>query len=122
MRPGKTPSGAKPSAKDQTRGKAKPNKTEKETPDEPPFFLAPKYTFVLQFCWQERLLTERLRQRQQEQLQPQAEPQPTDQQEQAEQPEQPPGQQPAQPDQQPAQPAQPAATDNKVAAATTKGA
>jgi type IV pilus assembly protein PilM len=80
---------------------AKTEKKEKEEPKEPPFFAAPKYTFVLQFCWQERLLTERLRKRQQEQM-----PQPTDQ----PQPEQP----------QPGQP-QPATPDNKVAAATTGG-
>ncbi len=30
----------------------------------PPFFPAPKYTFVVQFCWQEKQLTERLRARQ----------------------------------------------------------
>jgi type IV pilus assembly protein PilM len=80
---------------------AKTEKKEKEEPKEPPFFAAPKYTFVLQFCWQERLLTERLRKRQQEQM-----PQPADQ----PQPEQP----------QPGQP-QPAVPDNKVAAATTGG-
>lgn len=80
---------------------AKTEKKEKEEPKEPPFFAAPKYTFVLQFCWQERLLTERLRKRQQEQT-----PQPADQ----PQPEQP----------QPGQP-QPAAPDNKVAAANTGG-
>jgi type IV pilus assembly protein PilM len=74
-------------------GAAKTQKKEKEAPKEPPFFAAPKYTFVLQFCWQERLLTERLRKRQLEQ-------------------------QPGQP--QPGQP-QPAAPDNKVAAAINTG-
>jgi type IV pilus assembly protein PilM len=37
--------------------------------DNPPFFLAPKYDFVVQFCWQERLLNERLRAREQAMLQ-----------------------------------------------------
>ena len=39
-------------------------------PDNPPFFVAPRYTFVVQFCWQERLLTERLRAREQALMQP----------------------------------------------------
>ena len=39
-------------------------------PDNPPFFLAPRYTFVVQFCWQEQLLTERLRAREQALMQP----------------------------------------------------
>jgi hypothetical protein len=32
--------------------------------ENPPFFLAPKYSFVVQFCWQEKQLTDRLRARQ----------------------------------------------------------
>ncbi len=35
-----------------------------EEADNPRFFPAPKYSFVVQFCWQESLLTERLRARQ----------------------------------------------------------
>ena len=80
-------------------GAAKPEKKagEKEEPKEPPFFVAPKYTFVLQFCWQQKLLTERLRQRMEAQMPQQPE--------QPEQPKQPP----------------PATTGNKVAAANTGG-
>jgi type IV pilus assembly protein PilM len=37
---------------------------EPEKPAEPPYFAAPKYTFIVQFCWQEIQLTERLRRRQ----------------------------------------------------------
>lgn len=101
MMPGMAPAmpgAAGPAAKP---GAGKEAKKEKEEPPEPPFFAAPKYTFVLQFCWQEKLLTERLRSRQQ----PQAE-QPSDQ---------PPADQP--------QPEQPktAVPDNKVAAANTGG-
>jgi len=85
-----------------TGGAAKPDsKKEKEEPKEPPFFVAPKYTFVLQFCWQEKLLTERLRQRAEAQLQQQQE----QQQQEPEQPEQPP----------------PATPGNKMAAANTGG-
>ncbi len=90
-------------------GSAKPDKKVKEEPKEPQFFIVPKYTFVLQFCWQEKLLTERLRQRAQEQMQ-QQQPQPGQPQ---------PGQpQPGQP--QPGQP-QPATPGNNVAAAKTGG-
>ena len=32
--------------------------------ENPPYFLAPKYAFVVQFCWQEKQLTDRLRARQ----------------------------------------------------------
>jgi hypothetical protein len=32
--------------------------------ENPRFFPAPKYSFVVQFCWQEKLLAERLRARQ----------------------------------------------------------
>lgn len=39
--------------------------------DNPPFFAAPKYTFVVQFCWQERLLNERMRAREQALMQEQ---------------------------------------------------
>jgi len=102
MMPGMTPGGMIAPGMGQASGKTKPDKKEKEEPKEPPFFSAPKYTFVLQFCWQEQLLTERLRKRQQEQIQQQL-----DQQQPSEQP---PGEQP-----------QPAAPDNKVAAANTGG-
>jgi type IV pilus assembly protein PilM len=37
--------------------------SEDEGPVEPPTLPAPKYTFTVQFCWQERLLSERLEQR-----------------------------------------------------------
>ena len=40
-------------------------------PDNPPFYVAPRYDFVVQFCWQEKLLNERLREHR-EQLQAQA--------------------------------------------------
>lgn len=103
--PGMTPGGMMAPGMGQGTGKPKPDKKEKEEPKEPPFFSAPKYTFVLQFCWQEQLLTERLRKRQQEQIQQQLE-----QQQPTGQPEQPPGAQP-----------QPATPDNKVAAANTGG-
>jgi type IV pilus assembly protein PilM len=57
---------------------------EPEGPPEPPFFDAPKFEFVVQFCWQEVQLAERLRQRrellqQQQEAQGQpTEPQPTE--------------------------------------------
>jgi type IV pilus assembly protein PilM len=60
------PGGNRPGA-----GAKSDKKEKKEEPKEPPFFLAPKYSFVLQFCWQEKLLTERRRQRAQAQLQQQ---------------------------------------------------
>ena len=71
MMPGMAPAGVGVPGAGLAGGKAKPDKKkEKEEPKEPPFFSAPKYTFVLQFCWQEKLLTERLRKRQQELTQP----------------------------------------------------
>jgi hypothetical protein len=42
---------------------AEPEEEEKES--EPPFYAVPKYSFVVQFCWQEQQLTERLQKRQQ---------------------------------------------------------
>jgi type IV pilus assembly protein PilM len=45
-------------------GAAKP-KPKEEGPVEPPFYPAPKYTFIVQFCWQEQLLSARLLKRQQ---------------------------------------------------------
>ncbi len=35
----------------------------KEEPDEPPYFDAPKFDFIVQFCWQEQMLSERLNKR-----------------------------------------------------------
>ena len=105
MMPGMTPGGMMGPGMGQPGAKTKPEKKEKEEPKEPPFFSAPKYTFVLQFCWQEQLLTERLRKRQQEQLQQQLE-----QQQPADEADQPPADEP-----------QPAAPENKVAAANTRG-
>jgi hypothetical protein len=111
MMPGMMPTVPGASGAGLPAGAAKTQKKEKEEPKEPPFFAAPKYTFVLQFCWQERLLTERLRKRQQEQAGQQPDQPPTEQ----PQPGQP---QPGQP--QPGQP-QPATPNNKVAAANTGG-
>jgi len=34
-----------------------------EDPDNPPFYIAPRFDFVVQFCWQEQHLTERLKAR-----------------------------------------------------------
>jgi len=34
-----------------------------EDPDNPPFYVAPRFDFVIQFCWQEQHLTERLKAR-----------------------------------------------------------
>jgi type IV pilus assembly protein PilM len=85
MMPGMMPGGMMGPGMGPPGAKTKPEKKEKEEPKEPPFFSAPKYTFVLQFCWQEQLLTERLRKRQQEQMQqqldqqqPSAQPEPPD--------------------------------------------
>lgn len=105
MMPGMTPGGMMAPGMGQPGAKTKPDKKEKEEPQEPPFFSAPKYTFVLQFCWQEQLLTERLRKRQQEQLEQQLE-----QQQPADESDQPPSEEP-----------QPATPENTVAAANTGG-
>jgi type IV pilus assembly protein PilM len=105
---GMTPGGMGAPGMGMPGGAAKPEKkeNEKEEPKEPPFFIAPKYTFVLQFCWQQKLLTERLRERMEAQMQQQSEPtEPTGEPEESGQPEQPPA----------------ATPGNKVAAANTGG-
>ena len=42
-------------------GKSKDGKDQTELT--PPFFTVPKYTFVIQFCWQEKTISERLKAR-----------------------------------------------------------
>jgi len=54
---GLSPPGAKPEA-------AEPgSETEEKEPEEPPSYAAPRYDFVMQFCWRENQLTERLDER-----------------------------------------------------------
>lgn len=60
----------------QTGGARKPRSqpaAEADT-ENPRFFPAPKYSFVVQFCWQERLLAERLRARQEALMDEQEDP------------------------------------------------
>jgi hypothetical protein len=49
--------------------------TEEEKDPEPPFFIVPKHDFIVQFCWQEQQLTDRLEKRKQAALQQQIEQQ-----------------------------------------------
>jgi len=43
---------------------AKPDDDAEPTePEDPPFYIAPRYDFMMQFCWQENQLTERLTKR-----------------------------------------------------------
>jgi len=44
----------------------KTNGETKEDPENPPFYDAPRFDFIVQFCWQEQLLTERLRKHQEQ--------------------------------------------------------
>lgn len=44
-----------------TAGKKKEGEEETEEEEQPPFFEVPKYSFLVQFCWQERPLSERLK-------------------------------------------------------------
>ncbi len=61
--PGVPGFGVPPQATPRKPGAAEP---ETEEPPEPMAFEAPKYTFVIQFCWQEVQLAERLRRRQEQ--------------------------------------------------------
>jgi type IV pilus assembly protein PilM len=52
--------GPRPGSKDKaSNGAEKPEDGEQDE-ENPPFFVAQKFTFTVQFCWQEKLLTERL--------------------------------------------------------------
>jgi hypothetical protein len=67
---GMIPPAAKPAGEEET------DEEERDKPVEPRYFPAPKYTFIVQFCWQEIQLTERLRRRQEHLQEEQQEDQP----------------------------------------------
>jgi type IV pilus assembly protein PilM len=62
MGPGGMGSGGPAAPKGNPSGAAADTE-EEEKEVEPPFYDAPKYDFIVQFCWQEKQLTERLKQR-----------------------------------------------------------
>ncbi len=69
--------GAAPGQDDADAAGSDDETTEEPKEPEPPFFIVPKHDFIVQFCWQEQQLTDRLEKRKQAALQQQLEQQQT---------------------------------------------